>query len=212
MGPPYPVEVVGNHTYLCAPEFFARRGPIIIAINRLGGAMRSKGRLTKCACQRSQSKPNGGNDRQVYVRQFPYKEGRGCAPRSAPAMWISSMTTGEAAVSSRITLIGIALIWMTAQVLVVVAHDFWASRTAHRNTIGEWCCGDENCEMRVPISRKAASNQPFDREDSLWLAQQRQAGFGLPTTPSPSRSGDDGAQTTWGRSRWMSESREPGSG
>jgi hypothetical protein len=58
------------------------------------------------------------------------------------------MTAGEAAVSGRITLIGIALIWMTAQVLVVVAHDFWTSRVAYRNTFGEWCCGDDNCEMR----------------------------------------------------------------
>jgi len=62
------------------------------------------------------------------------------------------MTAGEAAVSGRITLIGIALIWMTAQVLVVVAHDFWTSRVAYRNTFGEWCCGDDNCEMRSPIA------------------------------------------------------------
>jgi hypothetical protein len=62
------------------------------------------------------------------------------------------MTAGEAPVSSRIALIGIALIWMTAQVLVVVAHDFWASRAAHRNTFEEWCCRDDNCEMRGPVA------------------------------------------------------------
>ena len=69
-------------------------------------------------------------------------------PKSAPALRSRSMTAGEAAVSGRITLIGIALIWITAQVLVVVAHDFWPGRVAYRNTFGEWCCGDDNCEMR----------------------------------------------------------------
>jgi hypothetical protein len=38
------------------------------------------------------------------------------------------MTTGAAPGSSKITLFGIALIWMTAQVLVAVIHDFWISR------------------------------------------------------------------------------------
>jgi hypothetical protein len=38
------------------------------------------------------------------------------------------MTTGASPGSSRITLLGIALIWMTAQVLVAVVHDFWISR------------------------------------------------------------------------------------
>jgi hypothetical protein len=37
------------------------------------------------------------------------------------------MTTGAAPGSSRITLFGIALIWMTAQVMVAVAHD-WIAR------------------------------------------------------------------------------------
>ncbi len=51
------------------------------------------------------------------------------------------MTAGEDRVSSRITLIGIALIWIAAQVLVVVAHDFWISRG-----------GGDNCVVRGPIA------------------------------------------------------------
>jgi hypothetical protein len=55
------------------------------------------------------------------------------------------MTTGAAPGSSRITLFGIALIWMTAQALVAVAHDFWISRGGHRNTSGQ-------CEPFGPIA------------------------------------------------------------
>jgi hypothetical protein len=62
------------------------------------------------------------------------------------------MRAGEAPVSSRITLIGIALIWITAQILVLVSHDFWASRAAHRHTFEELCCRDDNCEMRGPVA------------------------------------------------------------
>ncbi len=38
-------------------------------------------------------------------------------------------------------MIGIALIWIAAQVLVVVAHDFWISRG-----------GGDNCVVRGPIA------------------------------------------------------------
>jgi hypothetical protein len=48
------------------------------------------------------------------------------------------MAACEALASSRITLIGIALIWMTAQVLVVVAHDFRIRAGTHRNISREW--------------------------------------------------------------------------
>jgi hypothetical protein len=56
------------------------------------------------------------------------KRNEGDKPPCAPLFRSSSMTTGASPGSSRITLLGIAFIWMTAQVLVVVVHDFWISR------------------------------------------------------------------------------------
>ena len=32
----------------------------------------------------------------------------------------------------------------------VIAHDSWISRGAHRNTAGEWCCGDGDCFVVAP--------------------------------------------------------------
>jgi hypothetical protein len=58
-----------------------------------------------------------------------------------------SMAAGETQVSSKITLIGIALIWMTAQVSVLVAQVFWIDSGAYRNAPGEWCCGNDNCDL-----------------------------------------------------------------
>jgi hypothetical protein len=46
-------------------------------------------------------------------------------------------------------LVGIALIWMTAQVLVVVVH-FWISSGTSRNTSREWCCDVDTCEVPSP--------------------------------------------------------------
>jgi hypothetical protein len=103
----------------------------------------------KSGLSRNQSPTAAITDKSSYDRSGT-EEGRVYWPKSAPALRSRSMTAGEAAVSSRITLIGIALIWMTAQVLVVVAHEFWTSRVAYRNTFGEWCCGGDNCEMRSP--------------------------------------------------------------
>jgi hypothetical protein len=61
------------------------------------------------------------------------------------------MTAGEAPNSSRVTLTGIALIWMTAQVLVVVVH-FWISSGTAPNTSRHWCCGVDTCEVPGPIA------------------------------------------------------------
>jgi hypothetical protein len=56
------------------------------------------------------------------------------------------MTAGEARISSKVNLVGIALIWMTAQILVVVIH-FWISSGTSRNTSREWCCDVDFCEV-----------------------------------------------------------------
>jgi hypothetical protein len=53
--------------------------------------------------------------------------------------------------SSRITLFGIALIWLLAQMSLAVAHDSWINRGGYRHAAGEWCCGDNDCEPPGPI-------------------------------------------------------------
>jgi hypothetical protein len=34
----------------------------------------------------------------------------------------------------------------------LLAHDSWISRGGHRNTAGEWCCGEGDCAMLDPKS------------------------------------------------------------
>ena len=53
--------------------------------------------------------------------------------------------------SSRITLIGIALIWLMAQISAAVANDSGINRD-YRNPPGEWCCGDHDCESPDQIA------------------------------------------------------------
>jgi hypothetical protein len=50
------------------------------------------------------------------------------------------MTASAHQGSSRITLFGIALIWMVAQISVAVAHDSWINRGGYKNPAGEWYC------------------------------------------------------------------------
>jgi hypothetical protein len=60
------------------------------------------------------------------------------------------MAACEARAAIRKTLIGIALIWITAQVLAVVAHDLRVRNSIRRNISIEWDCG--KLKMRVPGS------------------------------------------------------------
>jgi hypothetical protein len=54
--------------------------------------------------------------------------------------------------SSRITLFGIALIWLIAQISLAVAYDSGINRGGSRNPAGEWCCGDNDCESPEQIA------------------------------------------------------------
>lgn len=58
------------------------------------------------------------------------------------------MTASAHQISSRITLFGIALIWLMAQVSLAVAHDSWISRGGYRNL----ACGDNDCESPNQIA------------------------------------------------------------
>jgi hypothetical protein len=74
------------------------------------------------------------------------------------------MAAGETPVSGKITLIGIALIWMTAQVSVLVAQILWIDSGASRNTPGERCCGHDSCDLpgQTAISGKGWPRRQHD--------------------------------------------------
>jgi hypothetical protein len=38
-----------------------------------------------------------------------------------------------------------------------LSHDSWISRGGFRNTIGEWCCGEGDCEALPPDSVRMSS-------------------------------------------------------
>ena len=48
-------------------------------------------------------------------------------------------------------LLGIALVWIVAST-AVGAHESWINRGSYRNSAGEWCCGDNDCESPGQIA------------------------------------------------------------
>jgi hypothetical protein len=54
--------------------------------------------------------------------------------------------------SSRITLFGIALIWLLAQISLAVAHDSRINLGDYRNLAAERCCGNNDCESPDQIA------------------------------------------------------------
>jgi hypothetical protein len=62
------------------------------------------------------------------------------------------MTASPYHVSSRIALLGIAFIWMVAETSQTLAHDSWINRGGYRNSAGEWCCGDNDCQWTDQIA------------------------------------------------------------
>jgi hypothetical protein len=62
------------------------------------------------------------------------------------------MTASPYHVSSRIALLGIAFIWMVAETSQTLAHDSWINRAGYRNSAGEWCCGDNDCQWTDQIA------------------------------------------------------------
>jgi hypothetical protein len=48
-------------------------------------------------------------------------------------------------------LLGIVLVWSIAST-TVGAHESWINRGGYRNSAGEWCCGDNDCESPGQIA------------------------------------------------------------
>jgi len=72
------------------------------------------------------------------------------------------MTTGASPGSSRITLLGIALIWMTAQVLVAVVHDCWISRGGWGHQPGSHYADERGVHMLIENNMAALRRELED--------------------------------------------------
>lgn len=46
----------------------------------------------------------------------------------------------------------ISVAGILAMMSLAQAHDSWISRGAYRNSVGEWCCGDNDCESPSAIA------------------------------------------------------------
>jgi hypothetical protein len=57
----------------------------------------------------------------------------------------------SARVPNMSALLGIALVWIVAST-AVGAHESWINRGGYRNSAGEWCCGDNDCESAGQIA------------------------------------------------------------
>ena len=53
--------------------------------------------------------------------------------------------------SKHVALLGIVLVWGIAST-AVGAHESWINRGGYRNSAGEWCCGDNDCESPGQIA------------------------------------------------------------
>ena len=58
----------------------------------------------------------------------------------------------SARVPSIAALLGIVLIWSIASTALAVAHESWINRGGYRNSAGEWCCGENDCESPGQIA------------------------------------------------------------
>ncbi len=57
----------------------------------------------------------------------------------------------SAKVPNMSALLGIVLVWSIAST-AVGAHESWINRGGYRNSAGEWCCGDNDCESPGQIA------------------------------------------------------------
>jgi hypothetical protein len=54
--------------------------------------------------------------------------------------------------SNRVTAFGVVLICTILLAPLAVAHDSWINRGGYRNSVGEWCCGENDCELSDQIA------------------------------------------------------------
>ena len=64
----------------------------------------------------------------------------------------SHKMAARAQVPNMAALFGIVLIWGIASTALAVAHESWINRGGYRNSAGEWCCGENDCETPDQIA------------------------------------------------------------
>ena len=70
----------------------------------------------------------------------------------------------SARVPNMSALLGIVLVWGIAST-AVGAHESWINRGGYRNSAGEWCCGDNDCESpgQIAVTGKGWVIRPVRR-------------------------------------------------
>jgi hypothetical protein len=104
-----------------------------------------------------QARTNDSKAKQAAGEQLTYPLQRTVLRRPQRRNFASNAMSASAhRLSSRITIFGLALVWTLAPISPGAAHDSWISRGAYRNPVGEWCCGDNDCESpdRVAVTGK----------------------------------------------------------
>jgi hypothetical protein len=48
-----------------------------------------------------------------------------------------------------------ALVGLVTLGSVAFAHDSWISRGGYRNSVGEWCCGEQDCQSPTQVRTTA---------------------------------------------------------
>ena len=86
--------------------------------------------------------------------------------------------------SNRIGLLGIGLTLLIIQTSQTTAHDSWINRGGYRNSAGEWCCGDSDCQSpdQIAVTGKGwvvggTEFVPFDEatpspDGKLWICRR----------------------------------------
>jgi hypothetical protein len=103
--------------------------------------------------------------------------------------------TASARVPNMAALLGIVLVWSIAST-AVGAHESWINRGGYRNSAGEWCCGDNDCESpgQIAVTGKGwvidgKEFVPFDEstpspDGKIWICRRsdhtRRCVFGPP--------------------------------
>ena len=90
----------------------------------------------------------------------------------------------------------VAIVGFFVLTSIAQAHDSWISRGGYRNSVGEWCCGDNDCESPAQTATNGrgwlvngSEFVPFDEatpspDGKLWICRRpdktRRCVFGPP--------------------------------
>jgi len=86
-----------------------------------------------------------------HAERLTAKCSRSLRRRRRRALEESRKMPASAGVPNMAALLGIVLVWSIAST-AVGAHESWINRGGYRNSAGEWCCGDNDCESPGQIA------------------------------------------------------------